>query len=71
VKHYPLLSIGFNCAFGARQLLPHLEELASVADCRISAHPNAGLPNVMGGYDETPAMFARDVEEYLKRAEEA
>ena len=67
VKHYPLLSIGFNCAFGARQLLPHLEELASVADCRISAHPNAGLPNVMGGYDETPAMFARDVEEYLKR----
>ncbi len=67
VAHYPLLSIGFNCAFGARQLLPHLDLLASIADCRISAHPNAGLPNVMGGYDETPAMFARDVEEYLRR----
>lgn len=67
LKHYPLLSVGFNCAFGARQLLPHLETLAAVADCRISAHPNAGLPNVMGGYDETPEMFARDVEEYLRR----
>lgn len=67
VAHYPLLSIGFNCAFGARQLLPYLERLATVADCRLSAHPNAGLPNVMGGYDETPEMFARDVEEYLKR----
>ncbi len=67
VKHYPLLSVGFNCAFGAKQLLPCLEQLAAVADCRISAHPNAGLPNVMGGYDETPEMFARDVEEYLKR----
>ncbi|MBE6196268.1 MAG: methionine synthase [Rikenellaceae bacterium] len=67
LKHYPLLSVGFNCAFGARQLLPYLERLAAEADCRISAHPNAGLPNVMGGYDETPEMFARDVEEYLKR----
>lgn len=67
VKHFPLLSVGFNCAFGARQLLPYLEQLAAVADCRMSAHPNAGLPNVMGGYDETPEMFARDVEEYLKR----
>ncbi len=67
VNHYDLLSVGFNCAFGARQLLPHLEKLASIADCHISAHPNAGLPNLMGGYDETPEMFARDVEEYLKR----
>lgn len=67
VQHFDLLSIGFNCAFGARQLLPYLEQLASMADFRISAHPNAGLPNVMGGYDETPAMFAADVEEYLKR----
>ena len=67
VSHADLLSVGFNCAFGAKQLLPHLERLASIADTRISAHPNAGLPNVMGGYDETPQMFADDVEEYLRR----
>ncbi len=67
VNHFDLLSIGFNCAFGAKQLLPYLEQMAAVADCRISAHPNAGLPNVMGGYDETPEMFARDVEEYMRR----
>lgn len=67
VSHARLLSIGLNCAFGARQLLPYLERLAAVAETRISAHPNAGLPNVMGGYDETPAMFAEDVGEYMRR----
>ena len=48
-------------------LLPYLERLAAVAGVRVSAHPNAGLPNVMGGYDETPAMFAEDVGEYMRR----
>ena len=67
VSHANLLSIGLNCAYGARQLLPYLERLAAVAETRISAHPNAGLPNVMGGYDETPEMFAADVGEYLRR----
>lgn len=67
VSHANLLSIGLNCAYGARQLLPYLERLATVAETRISAHPNAGLPNVMGGYDETPEMFAADVGEYLRR----
>ncbi len=67
VNHYDLLSVGLNCAFGAKQLLPYLEQLSAVAECAISTHPNAGLPNVMGGYDETPEMFARDVEEYLRR----
>ena len=67
VSHADLLSVGFNCAFGAKQLLPHLERLAAIAGTRMSAHPNAGLPNVMGGYDETPQMFADDVEEYLRR----
>lgn len=67
VSHARLLSIGLNCAYGAEQLLPYLERLAAVARTRISAHPNAGLPNVMGGYDETPAMFARDVGEYMRR----
>lgn len=67
VSHARLLSVGFNCAYGARQLLPYLERLAAVAETRISAHPNAGLPNLSGGYDETPAMFARDVGEYMRR----
>ncbi len=67
VSHARLLSVGLNCAYGARQMLPYLERLAAVAEGRVSAHPNAGLPNVMGGYDETPEMFAADVEEYLRR----
>ena len=67
MSHAKLLSIGFNCAYGAKQLLPYLERLVAVAGTRISAHPNAGLPNVMGGYDETPEMFAEDVGEYLRR----
>ena len=67
MSHARLLSIGFNCAYGARELLPYLERLAETAEFRISAHPNAGLPNVMGGYDETPEMFAEDVGEYMRR----
>ncbi len=67
VRHADLLSVGFNCAYGAKQLLPYLERLAAVAETRISAYPNAGLPNVMGGYDETPEMFAEDVGEYMRR----
>ncbi len=67
LAHGDLLSIGLNCAFGARQMRPYLERLAAVAECRISAHPNAGLPNIAGGYDETPQMFADDVEEYLRK----
>jgi 5-methyltetrahydrofolate--homocysteine methyltransferase len=67
LAHGNLLSVGLNCAFGARQMLPYLERLARVSECRISTHPNAGLPNISGGYDETPAMFAADIEEYLRR----
>ncbi|MDO4758054.1 MAG: methionine synthase [Rikenellaceae bacterium] len=67
VSHSRLLSIGLNCAFGAKELLPYIERLAKVAPCRISAHPNAGLPNLMGGYDETPQMFAEDIRAYLER----
>lgn len=65
--HSGILSIGLNCAFGAQQMLPYLERLSAVAECRISTHPNAGLPNLAGGYDETPEMFAADIEEYLRR----
>ncbi|GAB3036079.1 MULTISPECIES: homocysteine S-methyltransferase family protein [Oleiagrimonas] len=59
LAHARPLSIGFNCALGADELRPHVQSLASLADCRISAHPNAGLPNAFGEYDETPEQMAR------------
>ena len=59
MSHGPLLSIGLNCGFGAKQLLPYISRLDKIAPCRISVHPNAGLPNVMGTYDETPETFAQ------------
>ncbi|HUJ00665.1 MAG TPA: homocysteine S-methyltransferase family protein, partial [Usitatibacter sp.] len=58
VRHARPLSVGFNCALGARQLRPHVEELARIADVYVSAHPNAGLPNAMAEYDERPAETA-------------
>ncbi len=67
VAHAEPLAVSLNCSFGARALLPYLERLAAVAETRVAVYPNAGLPNVMGGYDETPAMFAADVEEYMRR----
>ncbi len=63
VRHANPISIGFNCALGAKELRPHVEELARIAECRVSAHPNAGLPNAMAEYDELPAetaAFIRD-----------
>ena len=67
VSHIPLLSVGFNCALGANLLQPHLEAIASKKDFAISAHPNAGLPNAFGEYDETPEETAEQIEEYLKK----
>ena len=67
VKHGRPLSVGINCSFGAREMLPHLERLAAVADCYISVHPNAGLPNISGGYDETPESFAAAMKSYAER----
>ena len=58
VRHAKPFSVGFNCALGAEQLRPYVQELAQLADCHVSAHPNAGLPNAFGGYDETPAHMA-------------
>ena len=66
VSHAEPLSIGFNCAYGAKQLLPFLERLSAISNYPISAHPNAGLPNVDGGYDQTPEQFADEVEEYMR-----
>lgn len=67
VSHIPLLSVGFNCALGANLLQPHLEAIANKTDFAISAHPNAGLPNAFGEYDETPEEMAKQIEEYLKK----
>lgn len=66
VSHIDLLSIGFNCALGARQLRPHISTLAEKSELLVSAHPNAGLPNEFGEYDETPESTAIQIEEFLK-----
>ncbi len=65
-RHAEPLSVGFNCALGPKQLRAHVEELSSVADTRVSAHPNAGLPNEMGGYDETPDEMAAEISEWAQ-----
>lgn len=67
VSHIPLLTVGFNCALGANLLQPHLETIANKTKFAISAHPNAGLPNAFGEYDETAEQMAAQIEEYLKK----
>ena len=67
VSHIGLLSIGFNCALGANLLQPHLESISNKTDFAVSAHPNAGLPNAFGEYDETPEEMGAQIEEYLKK----
>ena len=67
VSHIPLLSVGFNCALGANLLQPHLESIANKTNFAVSAHPNAGLPNAFGEYDETPEEMGAQIEEYLKK----
>ena len=67
VSHIPLLSVGLNCALGASQLTPHLEVLSSRSEAAISAHPNAGLPNAFGEYDQTPDQMAGQIREYLEK----
>ena len=66
VSHIPLLSIGFNCALGAKQLRPHIQTLSKNSTFRVSAYPNAGLPNAFGEYDETPEETAAQIEDWLK-----
>lgn len=67
ISHIPLLSVGFNCALGASLLQPHLEAIAGKTDFAISAHPNAGLPNAFGEYDETPEEMQAQIEAYLQK----
>jgi len=65
VRHADLLSVGLNCALGAKEMRPHLQELAEKANVFISAYPNAGLPNEFGGYDEMPHETAHLIEDFL------
>ena len=67
VGHLPLLSVGFNCALGAKQLTPYLEVVSGKSNFAISAYPNAGLPNAFGEYDETPEEMAAQIKEYLDK----
>ncbi len=61
VRHANPVSIGFNCALGPKQLRPHVEEISAIADTFVSAHPNAGLPNAFGGYDESPEQMLSEI----------
>jgi len=65
ISHIPLLSVGFNCALGADQLKPYLKRLAHNTSFNISAHPNAGLPNAFGQYDQTAEEMQELIKEYL------
>lgn len=66
VQHANPLSVGLNCALGAEQMRPHIEELSHIASCYTSAYPNAGLPNAFGEYDEQPSETAHIIEEWAK-----
>ena len=66
VSHMPLLSVGFNCALGAKQLKPYMQRLSYETSFYTSAHPNAGLPNAFGEYDQTPSEMQALIEEYLE-----
>jgi 5-methyltetrahydrofolate--homocysteine methyltransferase len=64
ISHMDLLSVGINCALGAKQMRPYVEELSHLAPVHISCHPNAGLPNAFGGFDETPETMSADLHEF-------
>jgi len=64
IMHARPLSVGLNCALGAKEMRPHIEELSQIASCYVSAYPNAGLPNAMGEYDEQPAQTAHFLEDW-------
>ena len=66
MSHAPLVTIGFNCALGAKDLRPYLQELSDKASCFISAYPNAGLPNEMGEYDQLPKEMGEEIREFLE-----
>ncbi|MCF6363928.1 MAG: methionine synthase, partial [Gammaproteobacteria bacterium] len=66
LRHIEPISFGFNCALGADELRQYVEEVAGIANCHINSHPNAGLPNAFGEYDETPAQMAAEIGEWAE-----
>lgn len=66
VRHVRPFAIGLNCALGAKEIRPHIAEISRIADCLVSVHPNAGLPNAFGGYDETPEAMAAMIGEFAR-----
>ncbi len=66
MEHGNPFSVGLNCALGAKEMRPHLEVLARMASCFVSAYPNAGLPNAFGGYDESPEMMGGQIEDFCR-----
>ena len=66
VRHIKPISIGLNCALGADELRPYVQELSQICECYVSVHPNAGLPNELGEYDETPEEMAEVIEQWAK-----
>lgn len=66
MRHLRPISIGFNCALGPRELRPYVETLSQIADCPVSAYPNAGLPNAFGGYDETPEQMTAEMGDWVR-----
>jgi len=67
ISHIPLISIGFNCALGADQLLPYIKRRAGITSFYTSVHPNAGLPNAFGEYDQSPQEMAALIEKFLNQ----
>ncbi|MBK8055229.1 MAG: methionine synthase [Saprospiraceae bacterium] len=65
IAHADLFSVGLNCALGAKELRPHLEDLSAIADCLVSAYPNAGLPNELGAYDQSPDEMKAFIQEFV------
>lgn len=66
IEHAEPFSVGLNCALGGKQMRPFIRELSNIAKCYVSAYPNAGLPNAMGEYDETPDMTAANIKEWAE-----
>jgi 5-methyltetrahydrofolate--homocysteine methyltransferase len=66
IKHAKPFCVGLNCALGAKEMRPHLEALAEIADCYVHAYPNAGLPNEMGEYDQTPHEMCHFIEDFVE-----
>ena len=66
ISHFPLFSVGINCSLGAEDMRPYVEDVSRIADCRVSCHPNAGLPNAFGQYDQTADEMARLIKDFAK-----